>query len=59
MPNLITPTVLLCRLFSQPVEQRLTVVTLGVFLDPDGYPWEVAHSRHWTIDQDGSVKLAA
>jgi len=157
MPNLIAPTVLLCRLSSQPVEQRLTVVTLGVsdlarsrafyealgwttgaapdddvvffqsggmvvalwgrsqlaedsgvtegqgwggitlahnvrsqsevdsamseaaaagatitrragetfwggysgvFLDPDGYPWEVAHNPHWTIEQDGSVKLA-
>jgi catechol 2,3-dioxygenase-like lactoylglutathione lyase family enzyme len=30
----------------------------GVFLDPDGYPWEVAHNPHWTIEQDGSVKLA-
>jgi catechol 2,3-dioxygenase-like lactoylglutathione lyase family enzyme len=30
----------------------------GVFLDPDGYPWEVAHHPHWTIEQDGSVKLA-
>jgi catechol 2,3-dioxygenase-like lactoylglutathione lyase family enzyme len=31
----------------------------GVFLDPDGYPWEVAHNPHWTIEQDGSVKLAS
>ena len=30
----------------------------GVFLDPDGYPWEVAHNPHWTIEEDGSVKLA-
>jgi uncharacterized protein len=30
----------------------------GVFLDPDGYPWEVAHNPHWTIEQDGSVTLA-
>jgi catechol 2,3-dioxygenase-like lactoylglutathione lyase family enzyme len=30
----------------------------GVFLDPDGYPWEVAHNPHWTIEPDGSVKLA-
>jgi catechol 2,3-dioxygenase-like lactoylglutathione lyase family enzyme len=29
----------------------------GVFLDPDGYPWEVAHNPHWTIEEDGSVKL--
>jgi uncharacterized protein len=30
----------------------------GVFLDPDGYPWEVAHNPHWTLEEDGSVKLA-
>jgi catechol 2,3-dioxygenase-like lactoylglutathione lyase family enzyme len=30
----------------------------GVFLDPDGYPWEVAHNPHWTIDEDGSVTLS-
>ena len=30
----------------------------GVFLDPDGHPWEVAHNPHWTIEDDGSVKLS-
>jgi catechol 2,3-dioxygenase-like lactoylglutathione lyase family enzyme len=30
----------------------------GVFLDPDGHPWEVAHNPHWTIEADGSVKLS-
>jgi hypothetical protein len=29
----------------------------GVFVDPDGHPWEVAHNPHWTIEEDGSVKL--
>jgi catechol 2,3-dioxygenase-like lactoylglutathione lyase family enzyme len=29
----------------------------GVFVDPDGHPWEVAHNPHWTIAGDGSVKL--
>jgi uncharacterized protein len=29
----------------------------GVFIDPDGHPWEVAHNSRWTIDDDGSVKL--
>jgi catechol 2,3-dioxygenase-like lactoylglutathione lyase family enzyme len=29
----------------------------GVFLDPDGHPWEVAHNPHWTIADDGSVRL--
>ena len=29
----------------------------GVFLDPDGHPWEVAHNPHWTLDPDGAVRL--
>jgi predicted lactoylglutathione lyase len=29
----------------------------GVFIDPDGHPWEVAHNPHWTIADDGSVLL--
>jgi catechol 2,3-dioxygenase-like lactoylglutathione lyase family enzyme len=29
----------------------------GVFVDPDGYPWEVAHNPNWTIGADGSVSL--
>ena len=29
----------------------------GVFVDPDGHPWEVAHNPFWTIDEDGSVTL--
>jgi predicted lactoylglutathione lyase len=29
----------------------------GVFADPDGHPWEVAHNPGWTIDEDGSVSL--
>ncbi len=30
----------------------------GIFVDPDGHPWEVAHNPHWTIRDDGSVSLA-
>jgi catechol 2,3-dioxygenase-like lactoylglutathione lyase family enzyme len=30
----------------------------GVFVDPDGHPWEVAHNPHWTLGLDGSVRLA-
>jgi predicted lactoylglutathione lyase len=30
----------------------------GVFIDPDGHPWEVAHNPGWTIEEDGAVKLA-
>jgi len=29
----------------------------GVFVDPDGHPWEVAHNPHWTIRDDGTVSL--
>ena len=31
----------------------------GVFLDPDGHPWEVAHNPHWTLDEQGRVTLPA
>lgn len=30
----------------------------GYFADPDGHPWEVAWNLHWTIEPDGSVRLA-
>jgi len=29
----------------------------GVFEDPEGHPWEVAHNPHWTLNDDGSVTL--
>jgi catechol 2,3-dioxygenase-like lactoylglutathione lyase family enzyme len=29
----------------------------GVFVDPDGHPWEVAHNPHWTVRDDGTVAL--
>jgi len=29
----------------------------GVFLDPDGHPWEVAHNPFWTVDENGDVTL--
>jgi predicted lactoylglutathione lyase len=29
----------------------------GVFVDPAGHPWEVAHNPHWTITEDGGVRL--
>ena len=30
----------------------------GVFVDPDGHPWEVAHNPSWTLRDDGSVSLS-
>ena len=29
----------------------------GVFLDPEGHPWEVAHNPRWRLADDGSVLL--
>jgi len=29
----------------------------GVFVDPDGHPWEVAHNPRWKLAQDGSLSL--
>jgi uncharacterized protein len=29
----------------------------GIFVDPDGHPWEVAHNPHWTLRDDGSISL--
>jgi len=30
----------------------------GVFFDPDGHPWEVAHNPGWTLHDDGSIALS-
>ena len=29
----------------------------GVFVDPEGHPWEVAHNPGWTIADDGAIRL--
>ncbi len=29
----------------------------GVFVDPDGHPWEVAHNPGWVLGADGSTRL--
>ena len=29
----------------------------GMFVDPDGHPWEVAHNPRWTITDDGATVL--
>ena len=31
----------------------------GVFVDPDGHPWEIAHNPHWMLAADGSIVLPA
>lgn len=29
----------------------------GIFVDPDGHPWEVAHNPGWTVHADGRTTL--
>ena len=29
----------------------------GIFVDPDGHPWEVAHNPDWTITDDGRTLM--
>jgi predicted lactoylglutathione lyase len=29
----------------------------GIFIDPEGHPWEVAHNPYWTLAEDGSIYL--
>ena len=29
----------------------------GVFIDPDGHPWEVAHNPFWSVTGDGRTLL--
>jgi catechol 2,3-dioxygenase-like lactoylglutathione lyase family enzyme len=31
----------------------------GVFVDPDGHPWEIAHNPFWTVAANGDVALPA
>jgi predicted lactoylglutathione lyase len=31
----------------------------GIFVDPEGHPWEVAHNPGWTLRADGTVSLIA
>jgi uncharacterized protein len=30
----------------------------GAFADPDGHAWEIAHNPHWTLAEDGSIRLS-
>jgi len=29
----------------------------GVFVDPDGHPWEIAHNPDWQLNDDGTIAL--
>lgn len=30
----------------------------GVFVDPEGHPWEIAHNPGWDLQPDGTVALS-
>lgn len=30
----------------------------GAFTDPEGHAWELAHNPHWTLAEDGSIRIA-
>jgi uncharacterized protein len=30
----------------------------GIFVDPEGHPWEVAHNPGWTLNDDGTISLS-
>jgi len=31
----------------------------GVFIDPDGHPWEIAHNPAWIVRDDGATLLGS
>ena len=31
----------------------------GIFIDPDGHPWEIAHNPGFTLHEDGSIALGS
>lgn len=31
----------------------------GIFVDPDGHPWEIAYNPGFTLDDDGNIRLPA
>jgi len=31
----------------------------GIFIDPDGHPWEVAHNPAWPLDETGRVTIGS
>ena len=30
----------------------------GIFVDPEGHPWEITHNPGWTLHDDGTVSLS-
>jgi uncharacterized protein len=30
----------------------------SIVIDPEGHPWEIAHNPHWTVTDEGGVRLS-
>jgi uncharacterized protein len=43
---------------SRPAAETFWGGYAGIFVDPEGHAWEVAHNPNWTLGEDGSVRLA-
>ena len=41
----------------KPAEDAFWGGHSGYFADPEGYPWEVAWNPHFTILEDGTVRI--
>ncbi|MCB0962734.1 MAG: VOC family protein [Acidimicrobiales bacterium] len=41
----------------RPAEQAFWGGYSGLFADPDGHRWEVAHNPYWKIGDDGAIEL--
>ena len=41
----------------KPAEPMFWGGYAGVFADPDGHPWQVAHNPAWPLGEDGAVTL--
>ena len=42
---------------TKPPEQTFYGGYAGVFADPDGHTWEIAHNPGFTLNEDGSIVL--
>jgi uncharacterized protein len=43
----------------KPAEEASWGGYAGYFADPDGHLWEVAWNPHWTVAEDGSIRIGA
>jgi uncharacterized protein len=41
----------------RPAARRFWGGYSGVFVDPDGHPWEIAHNPGWVLHEDGRTTL--